>query len=96
LDGVKNVQIAPGTQPGTVLRYHGEGVPRLRGNGRGDLLVEINVTIPTRINSRQEQIITEFLQLEHEQGQHKVRKWPWSKRDEKNQGKPRVALGGKH
>jgi molecular chaperone DnaJ len=96
LNGVKSVQLTPGTQPGTVLRYSGEGVPHLRGHGRGDLFVEIIVAIPTRVNARQQEILHEFLQHEREQEHHKMRKWPWSKRNEKTEGKAGVALGGKH
>ena len=84
LEGVKVVEIEAGTQPGAVLRYPGEGVPHLRGYGRGDLLVEIRVNIPTRIDRRQEELLREFMHIEKEHGAHKVRKWPWRKRGEKS------------
>lgn len=53
VDGNVKLKIPSGTQPGKVLRMRDKGVPHLRGNGRGDQLVIINVDIPTRISSDQ-------------------------------------------
>jgi len=83
LDGGRELKIQPGTQPGAVIRFSGEGVPRLRGYGRGDLFIEVEVKIPTRITPRQEEIVTEFMQIEKEKSGGKVRKWPWSKRKDR-------------
>lgn len=83
LDGGRELKIQPGTQPGAVIRFSGEGVPRLRGYGRGDLFIEVEVKIPTRITPRQEEIVTEFMQIEKEKSGEKVRKWPWSKRKDR-------------
>lgn len=56
VDGPAKLKIPPGTQPGKVLRLRGKGVPHLRGNGRGDQLVVINVAIPTRLSNEQRQL----------------------------------------
>ncbi len=40
------VRIPPGTSHGETVRVPGEGMPRLRGRGRGDLLVKVNVDVP--------------------------------------------------
>lgn len=56
VDGPAKLKIPPGTQPGKVLRLRGKGVPHLRGNGRGDQLVVINVEIPTRLSNEQRQL----------------------------------------
>jgi curved DNA-binding protein len=39
--------LPPGTQPGRTFRLAGQGMPRLRGEGRGDLLVRTRVILPT-------------------------------------------------
>jgi molecular chaperone DnaJ len=83
LDGGKVLKIQPGTQPGAVIRFSGEGVPRLRGYGRGDLFVEVEVKIPTRITPRQEEIITEFMRIEKEKTGNKIKKWLFSKRKDR-------------
>ena len=49
-----------GTQPGQVFCIRGEGVPHLRGSGRGDLYVTALVEIPKRLNDRQKQQLREF------------------------------------
>lgn len=54
------VTIAPGTQPGTVLRLRGKGMPRLGGYGRGDLFVVVNVAVPERLTPRQRELLKEL------------------------------------
>ncbi|MGD0397380.1 MAG: molecular chaperone DnaJ [Syntrophobacteraceae bacterium] len=82
LDGTKSLQIAPGTQPGAVVRFTGEGVSKLRGYGRGDLFVEVEVRIPKHLTPRQEELLKEFIELENEKDRNKGKKWPWSRRKE--------------
>jgi len=57
LRGRVTVSIPPGTDSGSKLRLRGKGVPHLRGNGRGDQLVIINVEIPKSLNSDQRDLI---------------------------------------
>jgi len=83
LEGKKALLIKPGTQPGAVAQFSGEGVPRLRGNGRGDLLFEVQVKIPARLTQRQEELLRELMEIEKERGEEKVRKWPWPRRKDR-------------
>lgn len=66
LDGLVNLKIPEGTQTGTVFRLRGRGVPRLRGMGRGDHLVRVEVQVPTRLNARQKELLREFAALSGE------------------------------
>lgn len=60
LDGSATVTIPPGTQPGSVLRLKGKGLPQF-GNGRyGELYLRIEVRIPEKL-SREEQELYERL-----------------------------------
>lgn len=60
LDGKVKLRVPPSTQPGSVLRIRGKGIPhRLRG-GRGDQLVEVSVEIPTRLTDRARELIAEL------------------------------------
>ena len=52
-DGPAVLSIPSGIQPGKVLRMRGKGVPHLRGGGRGDQLVVINVEVPMRLDDEQ-------------------------------------------
>ena len=56
VDGDTALKIPAGIQPGKVLTMKGKGVPKLRGSGRGDQIVIINVDIPTRLNAEQRQL----------------------------------------
>ncbi|MBM4405025.1 MAG: molecular chaperone DnaJ [Chloroflexi bacterium] len=61
LQGKKTeIKISPGTQPGTVFRLKGQGVPHLRGGGRGDFLVTIDVVIPKSLDSHQRKLMEEL------------------------------------
>jgi len=62
LKGSQDMVIPPGTQPGEVIRLKGEGVPYPKGSRRGDLLVEVRVTIPRDLTPRQQQLLQEFAQ----------------------------------
>jgi len=53
--------VKPGTQPGTVIRLRGKGVPNVHNpNQVGDLIVKLNVTVPTQMNDRQKEILRNF------------------------------------
>jgi molecular chaperone DnaJ len=60
LDGARPVKIESGTQPGTTLRLRGEGMPRMRRRGRGDLKVVVDVMIPTRLTAEQRDLLERF------------------------------------
>jgi molecular chaperone DnaJ len=64
LDSTRSVKIPPGTQSGDVIRLRGDGVPSLRGSGRGDLLIDIQVKTPVNLNKRQKEILREFAEIE--------------------------------
>jgi molecular chaperone DnaJ len=57
LDGEVDVEVAPGTQPGSVLTVRGKGMPRLRRPGRhGDLRVVVNVVVPRKLSKEQRRL----------------------------------------
>lgn len=60
LDGVVEYDIPEGTQAGSVFRLRGKGVPYIRGKGRGDEYVTIEVEIPKNLTAKQKNILREF------------------------------------
>jgi DnaJ-class molecular chaperone len=54
------VRIPPGTQPDTLIRLSGKGMPHLRGSGFGDHYIRIKVTIPKSLTKRQKELLEEF------------------------------------
>jgi molecular chaperone DnaJ len=60
LDGPTLVKVEAGTQPGATLKLRGEGMPRIRGRGRGDLKVLVDVMVPTRLTGEQRELLERF------------------------------------
>jgi molecular chaperone DnaJ len=61
VDGEEEVEIKPGTQPGTEIRLRGRGVPHLRrAASRGDLHVFVNVVVPAKLSKRQRELLAEY------------------------------------
>jgi molecular chaperone DnaJ len=53
LFGKGSLKIPPGTQTGTTFRLREQGIPALRGNRKGDLLIRVQVEVPTKLNGEQ-------------------------------------------
>jgi molecular chaperone DnaJ len=60
VDGPTKLRIPAGTQPGKVLTLRAKGVPHLRGAGRGDQLVIVNIEIPSRLTPDQRQLFEQL------------------------------------
>lgn len=63
LDGKVRYNIPEGTQTGTVFRLRGKGIPSLRGSGRGDQYVKVNVEVPKKLNEKQKEVLKQFAEL---------------------------------
>lgn len=63
LDGEADLVIPPGTQSGQIFRLRGRGMPRLAGDGRGDLYVTVRVEIPRGIDTRTQELFRELGRL---------------------------------
>jgi molecular chaperone DnaJ len=64
--GKETVQVPGGTQPETVVRLKGRGLPVLGQNSKGDLLVRLHVWTPERLSEEQERLFRELAKLEGE------------------------------
>ena len=67
LDGPADIEIKPGTQSGQQVTLRARGVTHLRGYGRGDIVVTIDVRTPTRLDARQEELLRELAALRGEE-----------------------------
>ncbi len=65
LKGRHQLVVPPGTQPGEVIRIRGAGVPDPRGHRKGDLLVNIQLEVPRKLNAKHEKVLRELAELEH-------------------------------
>jgi molecular chaperone DnaJ len=64
--GTEEIRIPPGTQPETVLRLKGRGLPVLGQASKGDLLIRVRVWTPERLSDEQEQLFRQLAALEGE------------------------------
>ncbi|XP_058115540.1 uncharacterized protein LOC131258319 [Magnolia sinica] len=72
VDGITELQIPPGTQPGDVLVLTKRGVPKLnKPSIRGDHLFSIKVTIPSRISGKERELLEELASLNDATGSRK-------------------------
>ena len=53
LEGAATIKLPEGTQNGMIFRLRGKGVKALRGSDVGDMLVEVEVEIPSRLTKEQ-------------------------------------------
>jgi molecular chaperone DnaJ len=60
LFGKGSLKIPAGTQTGTTFRLRGQGIPHLRGNGKGDLLIRMQVEVPTKLSADQKEKLEEY------------------------------------
>lgn len=65
LDGPVKVTVRPGTQAGQRIRVVERGVPR-PGGGRGDLVVEVRLVLPSVVDERSRELMREFGRLNSE------------------------------
>jgi len=60
LEGEESIRLAPGTQTGDSVRVPGHGVPRLRGSGRGDLVITVVVMTPEKLTHEQRDLLEQL------------------------------------
>ncbi|MDM8001152.1 MAG: molecular chaperone DnaJ [Dehalococcoidia bacterium] len=63
LTGLVEVDVAEGTQTGTVVRVPGQGMPRLGKRGRGDQYVVLRVVTPTDLTREEKDLLRQFQSL---------------------------------
>jgi molecular chaperone DnaJ len=61
--GRSRVKVPAGAQTGKALRLRGKGMPALRAQGQGDMLVELVVETPVNLTARQKELLAEFERL---------------------------------
>lgn len=65
-EGKIKIKIPAATQPGTVLRLKSKGLPHLGSTGRGDHYVNVSVSVPKNINSKQKEALINYSELLNE------------------------------
>jgi len=65
IEGKVKVKIESGTQPGKILRLKGKGLPEVNGYYRGDLMVRINVYIPSEVSKDESKIVEKLRESDY-------------------------------
>jgi len=68
LDGPAAVKVPAGTQPDSLLRLRGKGLPRFGDGGRGDLYVRVQVRVPEHLSAQQRRLFEQLRTMQRESG----------------------------
>ncbi len=60
LDGTEKIKVESGSQPNTIIKLKGKGLPRMNSKNRGDQYVRIVVNIPKKLSKHQKNLLDEF------------------------------------
>jgi molecular chaperone DnaJ len=60
LEGEEEIELRPGTQPGSIVTLHGKGMPALGRGRRGDQRVVVNVVVPRGLSRHQRELLERF------------------------------------
>ncbi len=63
LKGSVTMKVPAGTQSGQVFRLAGQGMPRLKGGGFGDLYARARITVPRTLTTRERELLQQLAQL---------------------------------
>jgi molecular chaperone DnaJ len=64
LEGEARMTMPAGTATGKLFRIRGQGLPRLHGGSRGDLLVRVFVDVPTKLTREEKSLVKKMLELD--------------------------------
>jgi molecular chaperone DnaJ len=67
LDGEEQLDIPAGTQPAQVFTLRARGVPHLRGTGRGNLHVHLDIQVPTKLDDAQSELLRQLAEARGEE-----------------------------
>ena len=63
IDGRVRISIDAGTQSGKVMRLRGKGLPDVNGRGRGDIIIVVDVVIPTELTKEERKLVEQLSEL---------------------------------
>ena len=74
LTGEETLKIPKGAQYADTFRLHGQGIPSIRSNVRGDQIVQVELKTPKNMSKRQEELLREFMQLDEGKLTQKIKR----------------------
>lgn len=77
VQGTVKVKVPPGTQPGSLVKLKGKGMPRLGSSGYGDHYVRVNLEVPKNPSKQEKELYEELYNLSSLPGSGAGRKKGW-------------------
>ena len=65
-DGKISLKVPAGSESGKLLRVRGQGAPKLKGSGRGDLLARLRVTVPKKLSKAEKEAVEQLKSVSRE------------------------------
>ena len=64
--GRVSLKVPSGTQDGRLLRIRGQGAPKLKGSGKGDLIARLRVSVPKKLTKKEREALEELQKVSRE------------------------------
>ncbi len=64
--GKVGIKVPAGSQNGRLMRLKGKGMPKLKGEGEGDLFAKLQVLVPKKLSEREEELLKELASLDED------------------------------
>jgi molecular chaperone DnaJ len=71
-DGKVSLKVPSGTEDGKLLRIRGQGAPKLKGGGRGDLIARVHLNVPKKLSKAEKEAIEKLQEVSREDPREKA------------------------
>jgi molecular chaperone DnaJ len=72
LEGNVVLKIPPGSQNGQIFRLKGKGAPRIKGHGRGNMLVKLKIDVPKNLRTNERELLIRFAESRRDNPRKKL------------------------